>query len=153
VDGIVVVIGSHASEVELELRGYPVYRVFNPQFAEGQGASLAAGMRSIPSTVDAVVVLLGDMPGISTESIAAVVRRWRETHAPAVVATYGDERRHPVLFDRSVFFDLASLESDVGGRELLRALGEMVETVPIEGGVPSDIDTEEDWERLQRDWP
>jgi molybdenum cofactor cytidylyltransferase len=152
VDGVVVVLGSHASEVELALRGSPVYRVFNPHFAQGQGASLAAGIRAIPSTVDAVVVLLGDEPSVAPETIGAVVARWREGHPPAVVTRYPDRQGHPVLFDRSVFFDLASLEGDVGGREILRALGELVATVEVAATAPSDVDTEEDWERLQRDW-
>jgi molybdenum cofactor cytidylyltransferase len=152
VDGVVVVIGSHASEVELALRGYPVYRVFNPHFAQGQGASLAAGVRAMPSTVDAVVVILGDVPAISPEAIDAVVKRWRETHAPAVMTRYGQHRGHPVLFDRSVFFELASLDADTGGRDVLRALGDLVEVVDLPGEMPPDVDTEEDWERLQDAW-
>lgn len=152
VDGVVVVIGSHASEIELALRGLPVYRVFNPQFSQGQGASLAAGIRAMPSTVDAVVVVLGDMPAITPESIGAVVARWRETHAPAVVTRYGGQQGHPVLFDRSVFFDLASLAGDIGGRDILRSLGDLVEAVEVPGEMPPDVDTEEDWERLQQEW-
>lgn len=152
VDGVVVVIGSHASEVELALRGLPVYRVFNPQFAQGQGASLAAGIRAMPSTVDAVVVLLGDVPAISPDAIGAVVARWRETRAPAVVTRYGGQQGHPVLFDRSVFFDVASLDTDIGGREILRSLGGLVEAVEAPGEMPADVDTEEDWERLQEEW-
>jgi molybdenum cofactor cytidylyltransferase len=151
-DGVVVVTGSHASEVELALRGVPVYRVFNPHFAQGQGSSLAAGVRAMPSTVDAVVVMLGDVPGVMPDAIGAVVARWRETHAPAVVTRYGGQQGHPVLFDRSVFFELASLEGDVGGREILRALGDLVEAIELPEEMPSDVDTEDDWERLQDEW-
>ncbi|MDQ4045329.1 MAG: nucleotidyltransferase family protein, partial [Chloroflexota bacterium] len=95
VDRVVVVIGSHASEVEQALHHHQTYRVFNPHYSEGQGSSLAAGIRAIPLTVDAVVVLLADMPGIRTEAIAAVVERWRQTRAPAVMAAYADGDGHP----------------------------------------------------------
>ena len=152
IDGVVVVIGSHASEVELALRGLPVYRVYNPHFAQGQGASLAAGVRALPSTVDGVVVVLGDMPAVTPEAIGEVVTRWRETHAPAVVTRYDGQQGHPVLFDRSVFFELASLDGDIGGRDILRALGDLVEAVDAPGEMPPDVDTEEDWERLQKEW-
>ncbi len=152
VDGVVVVIGSHASEVELALRGLAVYRVFNPHFALGQGSSLAAGIRAMPSTVDAVVVVLGDVPAVTPEAIGAVVARWRETRAPAVVTRYGGQQGHPVLFDRSVFFELASLSGDIGGRDILRSLGDLVEVIDLPGEMPPDVDTEEDWERLQREW-
>ncbi|HYH10950.1 MAG TPA: nucleotidyltransferase family protein, partial [Thermomicrobiales bacterium] len=122
-DGVIVVIGAHASVVELELRGYPVYRVFNPHFAEGQGSSLAAGIRAMPATVDAAVVLLADMPQMRPEAISSVAGRWRETRAPALVAQYHEGSGHPVVFDRSVFPDLAKLEGDTGGRDVLMALG------------------------------
>ncbi|HEV2127623.1 MAG TPA: nucleotidyltransferase family protein [Thermomicrobiales bacterium] len=153
IDGVVVVIGSHASEVEQALLDYQTYRVFNPHFSKGQGNSLSAGVRAIPSTVDAIVVLLADMPGIRTEAIAAVVERWRQTRAPAVMARYTDGDGHPVLFDHSAFTDLARLQGDSAGREVLRRLGDQVERVDVPlPGPPLDVDTEEDWERLQASW-
>lgn len=153
VDGVIVVIGSHASEVELELRDLPIYTVFNPHFAEGQGASLASGVRALPSTVDAAVVVLADMPGLRPEAIAAVVERWLQTRPPAVTAAYGERWGHPVLFDRGVFADLARLEGDTGGREILQALGDLVARAEVSGAAPPpDVDTPEDWERIQREW-
>lgn len=153
VDGVVVVTGSHASEVDLELRNLPIYRVFHPHFAEGQGSSLAAGARSMPSTVDALVVLLADMPGIQASDINAVVERWRTARPAAVVTRYTSGRGHPVLFDRAVFAEIRALEGDTGGREILRRLGDRVaEVVVSRDAPPQDVDTEDDWQRLQLDW-
>ncbi len=152
-DGVIVVTGSHASEVELAIRGYRVYRVFNPHFAEGQGASLSAGIRAMPATVDAVVVLLADMPGIQPGAIASVVDHWRKTGAPAVVAAYQQDSGHPVLFDRTTFLDLAQLEGELAGRDVLHTLGDLVEYAAVHlPGPPLDVDTDEDWARLQAGW-
>lgn len=153
VDGVVVVIGAHASKTRSELRDYPVYSVFNPHYEAGQGTSLAAGIRAMPSTVDAVVILLVDMPQVRSSAISAVVKRWRESRAPAVIAEYRDGRGHPVVFDRRVFEDLARLEGDTGGRGVLAELGDAVERVPIANtSRPRDVDTEEDWQRMQWEW-
>jgi molybdenum cofactor cytidylyltransferase len=152
-DGVTVVTGSHASEVELVIRDYRVYRVFNPHFSEGQGASLSAGIRAMPATVDAVIILLADMPGLQPGAIASVVDHWRQTGAPAVVAAYQQASGHPVLFDRTTFLDLAQLEGESAGREVLNALGDLVEHVAVHlPGPPLDVDTEEDWTRLQASW-
>ena len=154
IDGVIVVTGSHASEIELELRERPVYQQFNPRFAEGQGASLAAAVRALPRDAGAIVVLLGDMPGIATAAISRVAGAWRTGHPPAVIARYGSWRGHPVLFDRDLFPELADLDGDEGGRTLLQELGNRVVEVPVDGdSAPQDVDTEDDWERLQRDWP
>lgn len=152
-DGVIVVTGSHASEVELVIRDYRVYRVFNPHFSEGQGASLSAGIRAMPATVDAVIILLADMPGIQPEAIASVVDHWRKTGAPAVVSAYEQASGHPVLFDRTTFLDLAQLEGESAGREVLHALGNLVEYAVVNlPGPPLDVDTDEDWATLQASW-
>lgn len=152
-DGVVVVTGSHASEVELELLEFPVFQVFNPQFAEGQGTSLAAGVRALPSYVEAVVIVLADMPGIRSADINGVVERWRVDRAAAVITRYGVVKRHPVLFDREVFAELAELSGDEGGRAVLQAIGDRVAEVRSElKEPPADVDTEDEWVRLQRMW-
>lgn len=153
VDGVVVVTGYHASEIELELRGYPVYQVFNQDFADGQASSIAAGVRALPSFVDAVVIVLADMPGMRPEVVSAVIDRWRQGQAPAVIARYVSGRGHPVLFDRRVFPELVALTGDEGGRSILTALEDRVVEVPIDRDAPpDDVDTEEDWVRLQTEW-
>jgi CTP:molybdopterin cytidylyltransferase MocA len=58
-----------------------------------------------------------------------------------------------VLFDRSAFAELARLEADTGGRDILRALGDLVEVMPVDAdGPPCDVDTEADWEHLKTTW-
>lgn len=152
-DGVVVVTGASASEVELELRELPVFQVFNPQFADGQGTSIVAGIRAIPSSVNAVVIVLADMPGVQGADIDGVVDQWRSERPPAVIAHYATRRGHPVLFDRAVFPALTMLTGDEGGRSVLRDLGDRV--VEVQSALqepPTDVDTEEDWIRLQRTW-
>lgn len=154
VDAVVVVTGAHASVVELELIAQPVYQVFNPRFAEGQGTSLAAGVRAMPAECEAAIVLLGDTPTVSSDTVSRVADAWRGSRAPAIIAGYGERRGHPVLFDRSQFRDLAALEGDEGGRSVLDRLGDRVIVVDI--GIakpPADVDTEADWVALQEAWP
>lgn len=152
-DGVVVVTGSHASEVELELLEFPVFQVFNPQFAEGQGTSLAAGVRALPSYVEAVVIVLADMPGIRSADINGVVERWRVDQAPAVVTRYASRVGHPVLFARETFAALGNMSGGEGGRQVLQSLGDRVAEVRSDlAEPPLDVDTEDDWVRLQRMW-
>ncbi len=153
VDGVIVVTGAQASRVDLALRERTVTTVFNPNFAEGHGTSLATGVRAMPEGAGAVIVLLGDMPGISSENISRLADVWREKRPVAAIARYRSGRGHPVLFDRELFGELGKLSGDEGGRALLKRLGDRVVEVPVEGAAPpQDVDTEEDWTRLQQDW-
>ena len=72
--------------------------------------------------------------------------------AKVAVATYGGERRNPVLFAREVWPLLeAELSGDEGARGILRRHPEMVVEVACDGvGDPADVDTREDLEALGR---
>jgi len=61
-----------------------------------------------------------------------------------VVPTYQGRRGHPVLFDRALFPELASLQGDEGGRSLLSRYAHRVLTLEMAtDGVVADVDTPE----------
>jgi molybdenum cofactor cytidylyltransferase len=152
-DDVVVVMGARTKDVQDALAGRSVRFVQNERFEEGQGTSLAAGIAALPADVGAAVVLLGDQPGISPATIDRVTAAYREQGAPVVMARYGEQRGHPVLFGREIFPELMALGGDMGGREVVRTHRDQL--VLVDGGAdapPSDVDTEEAWVELQRSW-
>ncbi|MGN6031606.1 MAG: nucleotidyltransferase family protein, partial [Thermomicrobiales bacterium] len=103
-DEVIVVTGGAGEAVAAALAGAPVRIVVNPAFRDGQSTSLIAGLRALSNDADAVVVLLGDQPGVAPADIAAAVSRRRDPPFPPIVMTaYGSQRSHPVLFGREVF--------------------------------------------------
>jgi molybdenum cofactor cytidylyltransferase len=145
-DEVVVVLGARADDVRAVLGGLPVCFVENDRFADGQGTSLAAGIASLGDDVDAAVVLLGDQPHVDPAVIDRVVQARRNIGASIVMARYGEERGHPVLFGREHFPALLALEADQGGRDVIRQHIHDVMTVSAESSeIPLDIDTEADW--------
>ena len=118
--------------------------VVNERWAEGQATSLAAGIRVADGAAhDAVVVGLGDQPGVSSEAWQRVAAH--QPDASIVVATYGGQRRNPVRLDRRIWPELPS-EGDEGARVLLRRRPDLVVEVGCPGE-PDDVDTLEDLER------
>ena len=139
----VVVLGAEAERIAaaVDLRGARV--VLCPGWAEGQSASLRAGIEAAGPRADAVVVTLGDQPRIAARAIAAVVAARAPDAADAVRATYDGAAGHPVLLERALFGDLRALRGDVGARAVLR--GARVIDVPCDGlGDPRDVDLPSD---------
>ena len=118
--------------------------VVNDHWAEGQATSLAVGIGAADAMgVDAVVVGLGDQPGITPGAWRRVARA--DPAAPIVVATYGGRRRNPVRLARSIWPDLP-VEGDEGARSLIAGRPELVTEIACPGE-PDDIDTLEDLAR------
>jgi nicotine blue oxidoreductase len=108
--------------VPLDVAGAVV--VDNPDWAEGMGSSLRAGLAvlaGLPAGVVAAVVVLVDQPGLTGTAVARLVAT---ADSPEVVAaaSYHGRQGHPVLLGREHWPDVTrTAVGDVGAREFLRA--------------------------------
>lgn len=139
---VVVVTGA----VDLDLPD-DIVEARNARWAEGQAGSLHAAFAAavaIDPDVEAVVVGLGDQPGIppaSWRAVASAPARW-----PIVVASYDGRRGpNPVRLLRSVWARVPTT-GDEGARPVMRDHPDLVHEVPCTGS-PHDIDTLEDLQR------
>jgi molybdenum cofactor cytidylyltransferase len=149
-DQVIAVVGSARDEVTAALAGLPLRVVANPAYAEGQSSSLRAGVAALGPEVTATLILLGDQPFVSAAIIDRIVAAWRATGAAIVAPLYQGQRGNPVLFARPIFPQLLTLVGDQGARALLAADPARVYLVPFDDPRPlADIDTPEDYERLQ----
>jgi molybdenum cofactor cytidylyltransferase len=147
-DEVIVVTGGAADQVQEALRDVPCRAVVNSRFAEGQATSFRAGLSAVGQETAAVVMLLGDQPQITSDTIDRVAGRWRQDHCAIVQAVYRGIPSHPVLFDRACFGELESVAGDEGARSVLRSHRNEIVLVEIDEDIPLDIDTDEDYQRL-----
>jgi len=140
----VVVTGHQAERVEAALAGLRVRIVRNPDFATGLASSLKAGIAALPADIDGALIVLGDMPGITTNDLERMVEAFRVSGGKSVVrATYDGQRGNPVILPRSVFPAVASLQGDTGARHIVEAEGVRIVDVEIGAGAALDVDTRE----------
>lgn len=120
-DVVLVVLGARAVDVwrAADLTGATV--VANKDWETGMASSLRTGLdglRGFPGTVDAALITLVDMPGMTPEALAAVAA----LAAPdaLAVATYDGVRAHPVLLGRDHWAGVsATATGDEGARRYL----------------------------------
>ena len=141
-DQLIVALGGSSDEVRerVDLSGATV--VENPGFGSGCGSSIAAAMSEIEG--DVLVLLLGDQPGVTPAAVRALLAGRGE--APLAACRYEDGRGHPFAFARSVFGELAALHGDKGVWKLLDR--GPVADVRVDGPIPPDIDTWDDYRRV-----
>jgi molybdenum cofactor cytidylyltransferase len=140
---LLVALGGAAGEVaeEVDLEGAEV--VVNDAYGEGCSSSIAAALRAVDPRCDVLVLMLGDQPGVTAATVATLLAGRGD--APLAVCRYDDGRGHPIAFARDTFGALADMHGDKGVWRLLDQRGAEVTEVRIDGAIPLDVDTEEDY--------
>jgi molybdenum cofactor cytidylyltransferase len=147
---IVVVLGSQADRIEIEVDALDLHSVVNLEWAKGMGTSIAAGMTaltSIESDLDAVVIAVSDQPFVGSDLLNRLVESYQATQSPIVASAYANTLGVPALFDRSFFTALMTIDRDVGARGLIERHAEKVVRVPFPDGA-IDVDTPTQYQQL-----
>jgi molybdenum cofactor cytidylyltransferase len=145
-DQRVLALGGSADEVRaaVDTNGFDV--VINDQYTTGCSSSIARAIGAVRDDVDGIVLLLGDQPEVRADTIAALVKG--RGNAPIAVTRYENGIGHPFALSRATFPALAALHGDRGVWKLIDRFGSAVARVRVDGQVPRDIDTEEDYRAL-----
>jgi molybdenum cofactor cytidylyltransferase len=145
-DQLICVIGGAADAIRaaVDLSGADV--IENREFGTGCSSSIALALDAVDPRSGALVLLLGDQPGVTTATVHALLEG--RGAAALAVCRYDDGRGHPFAFARSMFGELAALHGDKGVWKLLDRHAPDVVEVPIAGPVPRDVDTWADYQAL-----
>ncbi len=148
-DRVVLVAGGAADEALAALTPARAEVAFNESYGTGCASSLLAGLDAA-GDCDAIMLLLGDMPGVDPEVIDSVRADW-ERHRPwAAITSYEGGLGHPFVFSSAAFATLRGLHGDKAVWKIVDGRPDRVRQVPIARPLPQDVDTWEDYERAQQ---
>ena len=145
-DQLLCVVGGGMEAVRdaVDLSGVDV--VENPVFGEGCSSSIAAALGAVDLRCDVLLLMLGDQPGVRAPAVRALLAG--RGLAPLAVCRYADGRGHPLAFSRALFGELSALHGDKAVWRLLDRLGAEAADVAVDGPIPPDVDTWDDYEAL-----
>ena len=142
---LVVVLGHEAGRLRAELQDLPLAFAVNPAYTGPTSGSLHQGLNALSSDVDAVVVMLGDMVRVTTETLAMLIAAARGTEAPLVVSRYGEVTAPPLLFRRALFAELLAWTGEGCGKAVVQAHKQEAMYVDRPEALLVDVDTPEDF--------
>jgi molybdenum cofactor cytidylyltransferase len=143
-DQVIVVVGGSEDEARAGLTLSRAGVVSNAAYASGCASSLLAGMDTA-GDCDALMLILGDMPGVDAGVIDAVRADWEYNLPWAAVTEYQGKLGHPFVFSAAAFPTLRDLHGDKAVWKILDAQPERVRRVPVDRPLPADVDTWEDY--------
>lgn len=144
---VIVVLGAQAEAIHAAIDLGSVKTVTNPDWQEGLASSIRAGIKALPASAQAVLILLCDQPLIGPEHLEKLLSAWQSEPDLIVASQYHLSAGVPAVFPVAYFGRLAALTGDQGAKLLLKELDPSVLKIPLsETGL--DIDTPTDFEQL-----
>jgi molybdenum cofactor cytidylyltransferase len=143
-DRVVLVVGGSAAEALDGLRLDRAEVVRNDDYPAGCASSLLAGLDAA-GDAEAVMLVLGDMPGVGPEVLDAVRAAWTRERPWAAVTRYAGGLGHPFVLSSAAFPALRGLHGDKAVWKLLDARPDDVGRVDVPLPLPRDVDTWEDY--------
>lgn len=122
---VILVLGYFVEEINkiiAKISSPKLKSVFNPDFGLGMSTSIKVGIDAAKESAEGYMIILGDMPFLTTRAINLLLEEFSKVSCPAVA--FWDQNRpvHPVVLNRSLKPRLLDLTGDKGARELLEEL-------------------------------
>jgi molybdenum cofactor cytidylyltransferase len=151
-DPVIVVLGYQADLVAATVKDLDVMPVVNERYHDGINTSVQLGITHVPNQCDAAVVLLADMPRVTTSMIDALVDRYvaGRQREQLIISLYGEVHAPPTLYDRSLFSEFDGQKGEGCGRRIVLAHWESAIKMPWSPQLIADLDRPEDVIDVQR---
>ncbi len=142
---LIVVTGTWRADVQRALQGVDATFVQSLDPTGPTSASLHAGLLALPGQVDAAVVMLADMPHVTTAMLTTLLDRAASGAAPLVVSRYGDVLAPPLLFRRALFGELLAWHGEGCGKAVVMRHAADAVCVDWPAAALADVDTPADY--------
>ncbi|WP_298570966.1 nucleotidyltransferase family protein [uncultured Aliiroseovarius sp.] len=145
---VYVALGDHARDRHHITRASGANPVLCADAELGMGHCMAQAVATLPARLDAILVLLADMPAITTEDINRVCSSFDGKHVIRGAEPDGTAG-HPVLFPAQMRPQLEALCGDTGAKEVVKTSPARLVHLPRRHAT-TDIDRQTDWDSWQQ---
>ncbi|MEA1081609.1 nucleotidyltransferase family protein [Marinobacter qingdaonensis] len=146
-DDVRVLCGAWYPLIRFRTRRQPSRWQRVPDWHLGLSATLAAGLAGLGPKAKGAFVLVADQPLLDEDALRAFGEAARFVPNQPLAADYGGRPGVPAYLPRWLWPEVMELQGDRGAGQLLASVRATRVEIP---GVHDDVDTPEDWLRVQR---
>jgi molybdenum cofactor cytidylyltransferase len=146
IERVIVVLGSDKDNILNVTKKMPVMNYYNKNYRQGMLSSVQCGFRHLDDTCRAVLIFLGDQPGVGPDVINSLTDAYGKSGKGIIMPVFNNERGHPLLFDNKYRDEVTGLDSSATLRDLVHKFPDDVLEVEVRTqSVLKDIDTKDDY--------
>lgn len=145
---VVVIAGADAAALQAAFLPGRQRLIVNPDFDEGQGASLRVAVASVAPQDTGLVILLADQPFMDPESVDRIIEAARQEPTRIIMGAAQGQSGHPVYLPRRVLAEAQMVTADEGARAIIGRERDHLLITPLSNDLAQfDVDTPEDYQR------
>ena len=149
-DPVVVVTGFESDLVTQAIPTAINDIIYNSHWQSGMASSIYEGLSALPQNVDGNMIVLGDMPMISKDTLTLLIDEFIMHNGQHIIYPIYEERQaNPVIFPKKYFQEILSSTGDRGCKKVLKQYPD--DAVGVSIGSPEvvfDCDSEDNYFRL-----
>ena len=151
IEDILVVTGGAHEQVVNAISRYPVRKVHNQDYENGEMlSSLQHGLSKMREQTQAMLIGLGDQPQIQEESIRLICDAYRKNKFELIVPSFRMKRGHPWLVARPLWNAILELKPPQTLRDFLNQYANKIQYMNVDTPtILADLDTPEDYQDSQ----
>ncbi len=142
---LTIILGHDAEAIASVCADAPFHHIVNTHYGEGMGASIACALNHRQDHVTDMMIVLGDMPLVTSDILDQLLACHLKADQPdkTITLPVAEGRQgNPVIWGRDFFPALSDLHGDKGGKALIKAHANAINTLVLENpGVLTDADT------------
>lgn len=140
-----VVTGHEAGATREIAEKHNVPAVHNNEYTTGMSTSVKAAVQHVARSCEAVLMVLGDMPGLTREALRTIIASYNPVEGRNLIVPVHDGKRgNPILWGREYFEAFEGLSGDKGAKVLLGKYQQDIHEVEVgTDAIFLDIDTAE----------
>jgi len=139
----VMVSGFDPENTERRAKLFNMDFVYNPEYENGMGQSIATGVAGLSLDLDAYFIFLGDLPRVNAKLCLDVMSAFKRNQGTSLIRpAYNEQAGHPVMIPAKYRNALLKLNQDIGLRDLIEDHDiPVIHTPCLTGACIADIDT------------
>lgn len=135
-----VITGANTQAIQAQVVNTSARCVYNPDWGDGMGASIATGARSVDEASEGLLILLCDQWRILPEDLQMLAKKWHNNPGRIICSAHGDTYGPPVIFPAGYRKELSLLSGNHGARGVLETHQDSVSRITIKNAA-FDLDT------------
>ena len=149
VDNISIVLGKNLEIIKNIISDQNVIFLKNNEYQKGISTSIKKGIENLNPASIGVLICLGDMPLIKTDTYNEIIDAFYKNNNQSVIPFFKKKRGNPILFSKLHFKELISISGDNGAKFFINdKKNEFLSISVSDEGVLLDIDNKKQYKRF-----